>query len=419
MGDGTRLALHFLVRHATFWVQALLVTAFGCESSVGWNPGPSAAAVDYSANIRPPPSALLILIADDRPTEKAAHLRSGVGVAIRRLGWDLVGDYRARSSDAAAWHPADIRVILAPPSAVSTESIASPTNDAALAWTTIQATQDGANALAAAVDGHVLAESAPLEAPFHPLERARHVGELMAALRPPLDDREAQLVAIASARTWGAIGISIVAASDDESPDAPESYVINAPSGGPSIVAGIVTPESDRSGKVDAMAYPRLAAWSEGRLWAPVDGCYDGLDAPFVLFSELCTDYGGYRCDGRPIRQRSLGLGDCNIEVTTLEPNTCASNRGWDDPMDTDGVRRSRTTITGARVCEVQPVDPSVMDLCVHDPTCAGCGSGWCITQINNAMNLCAPGSMPRSIRFVGGALPDRGSVHVVCREDI
>src|SRR5206468_2185377 len=98
--------------------------------------------------------------------------------------------------------------------------------------------------------------------------------------------------------------VSIVAASDDESPGPPDSYWIADETYGPYIVAGLVTAESGTTG-VETARSPRLSAWAENRLGPLVSGCFDESDAaPFSLFPTLCVGYRP-RCDGRPIEQTS------------------------------------------------------------------------------------------------------------------
>jgi hypothetical protein len=360
------------------------------------------------------PKVLIVLVVDDRPTAQAALLRSGVEPAMRRLAQTATGGDRMFPWDRAAWHPLDMQVLVVPASSTTPDAIASPVTDASLAWTTVQATVEDADALAAAVGARVTTLTASPGAPFHPLEHARDVVQLMAGMRPPAGEVEGRLSAIASAHPWQ-IGVSVIAASDDESPDPPSSYWVGDNTYGPFIAAGLVTPETGPSGGFDAKRSPRLAAWADNGLTPPISGCYNGPETPFFLFPVVCIDFNP-RCDGRPIEQLSPGLGTCRIDVTTREPE-CSKSRGWIDPLDVDGVRRPRVSASGVRTCDALPVDPAFMDACIHDAACEGCGAGWCITELFRMNPQCRAGSMLRPIRWVGGVLPDPGSVHVACRE--
>jgi hypothetical protein len=201
------------------------------------------------------PSAIAILVIDDRPVPEAEALRAGVGPAVQPLALDLMGT-AVSNSDRALWHPVDLRVVLAPAS--STEIISSVT-DPALAWTTMQATQDGAYAFAAAVAAHAMSLIAPDDGAFRPLARARDAFTLIAGQRAPANGAEASLLATLSERTPGAIGVAIVAAADDGDTESPPSLLGNTPAGDPGVVAGLVTSALGESG---ATTFPRLYAWA-------------------------------------------------------------------------------------------------------------------------------------------------------------
>lgn len=171
-------------------------------------------------------------------------------------------------------------------------------------------------------------------------------------------------------------------------------------------MVSVVTGNGLASGGAEGGEFPRLVQWAGDKVGSLVDGCYDGPEASFLLFPPSCIDYSAH-CDGRRVEQPSPGLGACDIEVSAFEPDVCMASRAWLDPLDSDGVR----------ICEVEPVDSAVMDRCVRDAECVGGGSGWCVTQAFEQASFCPAGSMLRPIRWVGGSLPDRGTVHVICRE--
>jgi hypothetical protein len=82
--------------------------------------------------------------------------------------------------------------------------------------------------------------------------------------------------------------------------------------------------------------------------------------------------------------------------------------------MDADGVRRTDVNHNGAHACEAMLVDAEVLDACIHDATCANCGSGWCLSDVRPAR---CPASPSKTLRWVGGVLPEPGNVHVTCGE--
>ncbi|MET0595524.1 MAG: hypothetical protein ABW133_22685, partial [Polyangiaceae bacterium] len=117
-------------------------------------------------------------------------------------------------------------------------------------------------------------------------------------------------------------------------------------------------------------------------------------------------------------REKSPGVGDCFIEINSSQPSICDPSRGWTDPRDADGVRRPRRNARGETVCEGQPVVPEHMEACAHDPLCADCGSGWCVTDVwPKGKSVCSPPVPENRIRWVGGIWPDSGRIRVTCRK--
>jgi hypothetical protein len=160
---------------------------------------------------------VVVVVVDDRPTAQAAELRAGLGAAVKEMGANILAANEFDLPDRATWHPVDLRVILVPASSTSTETIASPASDPALAWTTNQATKEGRDALVGAVESAVARMPAP-SGGFRPLERAADVIMLLRGTRAPSSERESVLRSSTSYRRTGFTAVSIVAASDDESP---------------------------------------------------------------------------------------------------------------------------------------------------------------------------------------------------------
>jgi hypothetical protein len=329
-----------------------------------------------------------------------------------------VADYAEQLPDPAPWHPVDMRVVIVPASSVAVDAAAGPVNDPKLVWATVQATEEGAEAIGRAVDAAVQRMETSSGAHFRPLERAHDIAGLLTGGRAPANAVEAELVAATLPKPkFPSVAVSVVAASDDESPEPAESYRLDFVVSGLAfeIAAGIVTPGARHQRDLDVARFPRLSRWAFNRTWSPFIGC-GAEGAPFTLFEEWCVDY-RYRCDGRPIEQLSPGLGSCYIETTTVDPPACAAERGWADPKDSDGVRRPHVDERGEHVCEVMPVEPRYMDACIHDETCADCGNGWCVTETRADERFCGPYFKLSPIRWVGGALPAPGTVRITCRE--
>ena len=360
----------------------------------------------------------MVVVVDDRPNPEAAELRGGIGAAVHQFGGRLLGYYDFALPDRAPWHPVDVRVVLVPASSSSIETVASPASNPALAWTSHQATMEGRDVLVRAVEAEVARMTSSSGASFRPLERTADIVKLLRGTRAPANDAESTLLArtFAHRRQSSFVGASVVAATDDESPEPAASYRLYDPFTEWPI--NVVTREGRGKERPDAARYPRLAIWVDGtyRGWG---GCFDDDDVepPFELFTVgLCAGW-RFSCDARPIAQVSPGLGACVVEITTVEPPSCEASRGWADPMDADGVRRPRVDARGERVCEVMPVEPSAMAACMHDETCADCGSGWCVSEIQPRLAERCPGSPRAGLRWIGGALPSPGSVRMTCLE--
>jgi hypothetical protein len=210
------------------------------------------------------------------------------------------------------------------------------------------------------------------------------------------------------------VAVSIVTTSDDESPESIPAYDLDGDR--QTVPINVVTPEGQGRAKPDSGRFPRLSAWAATSSGA-IGGCDDDIDSPLQLFQESCGSTGySLRCETRSIEEISPGIGRCYIEITTIDPPRCDASRGWADPKDAHGVRRPRTNAKGEHVCEVLLVALEVMDACVHDPSCADCGSGWCLSEVRPWARFC-PATPPKVLRFVGGALPEPGSIHVTCLE--
>ena len=184
------------------------------------------------------------------------------------------------------------------------------------------------------------------------------------------------------------------------------------------VFIGLATGRRDPQGMADPLVYPRLIDWSEGILESPFSDCAEESAPPFLLFRPRCGGVIRPRCPGYAIAESSPGLGRCVIEITTPEAVMCDPTRGWANPLASNGSRRPRITKMEERICEVMPVEAGAMDACIHDETCADCGGGWCVTKVLPLAKFCGD-SAPLPIRWVGGALPAPGRIHITCLEEM
>src|SRR5690606_7974695 len=95
-----------------------------------------------------------------------------------------------------------------------------------------------------------------------------------------------------------------------------------------------------------------------------------------------------------------------------------SAGRGWLDPRDANGQRVARTETDQQgtyRVCEIPQLEGDALESCREDPTCEGCGSGWCQSSVVLG-DTCTPGEIPARIRFTGGAVGGTGvQIRVRC----
>jgi hypothetical protein len=400
------------------WCCAVGAVAFiGCGAPDYGDPGPTVSEVELTFRAEAAQTGLLVLVVDDRATDAAAKIRAEVGLAVGALGRDVVNATTAMY-DPARWMPVDIRVLLVRPDVGAPDWIIGPMDDAALGWTTFRATASGADALGSGVGAALALRTTSTSGVFRPLEAAASITSLVRQERPPVGDREAEIAANIATRHWAQIGVAVIATTDDESPNAAESY-----GEGMAIQANVITPEIPAGNVGEAerhdllvARYPRLLAWAEQTYtdFLGLGGlCLEGEPGPFALFHVGICGSLRSRCLTRPILEISPGIGACNVQIEMTEPDACVASRGWVDPLGDDGARHARWTSTGGRVCDAGPVAPEVMDRCIHDSQCTDCGSGWCVSQIA-PINGCSVGQ----IRWVGGVIPEHGTVRVRCVED-
>ncbi len=388
------------------------------------DPSPSVAFYERDLRTDLEGTTTAILVVDDRPSADAARLRAGLGDAIREIGFQrVIGSY-ARLPDPATWHPIDLRIAVVGASASSSEMASTPLDYPELAWTTVQATNDGAERLAGAVDARVAAMTmAVADAPFHPLELAYSMFDVAVGQRTPEGHVEGWLSSLANLEHPSVVAIGIVAASDDESPEPPDGYnlaqLVQIQVGDVAtpgrLAAGYVGPARDP----DPALFPRLSAWRHANAGG-IGACFEAPQGAYSLLEGgLCLDPSRTpQCTPRPIAEASPGIGICDVWITTPAHEGCPAIRGWADPVNQAGVPASVFDEMGNRICEAKPVDERSLNACVHDPTCADCTSGYCITEVTDWLDPCPPSQLPFRMRWIGGVLGDNTSVHVACRED-
>jgi len=105
------------------------------------------------------------------------------------------------------------------------------------------------------------------------------------------------------------------------------------------------------------------------------------------------------------------GGADCIVEATLPGDAPCSTYPGMSDPPGPSGAPMPEVIDASSgtsRICAMNQVAGADAQACEAEPSCAGCGPGWCITDHS--------GQCPNLLRLVGGVLPQGSpSVHLVC----
>ncbi len=346
---------------------------------------------------------LLLVAVDDGPGPDAIELRrrwiEGLPGALRWLSTRSYAD-----GDPAAWRPLDLRVFVVHPSTSGAAAFVGPTDDPRLALTTVKATDADVAQLADDVAGEIrddTSSSAP-SAPYQLLDATDRAYRLLMRQRPPDDSREARLVA-SMPPAWNRIWVSVASSRDDDSPLAPDGYVIPplARSFSRGSELALIEDCSHAPG-----TRPRLDRWAAARRaeilpWACDDPAPEDPNQAYPLVSEWFAD-GGCFSPSRPVSRDAAGNAACSISFSAEGISTCDASRGWLDPRDTRGLRRPRVDDMHQRVCEIGQLHDAALQSCRSSVGCEGCGSGFCFDDLPRPPGACAG----PNLRLVGGARP-------------
>jgi len=106
------------------------------------------------------------------------------------------------------------------------------------------------------------------------------------------------------------------------------------------------------------------------------------------------------------------GGADCLVEATVQGDAPCSTYPGMSDPPGPTGVPMPMLVDASSgtsRICAVNQLAGAQAQACKTDPSCTGCGPGWCIGDLN--------AGCPTEFLFAGGVLvlPGSPSVELVC----
>ena len=387
------------------WVRCLLGLALlGCGDGVAQPPAGGAAFVtQLEDQVTFAAQSQTFLFVVDSSSSSAAD-------ELRRLFAQQLTDYQAIAcADPAAWDPVHRAAVIVYASSDGDERFAGPDDTPALR---LDSPVNGQAALAAWGDAVSTALTAPpspsLPQPT-PLAALKDSEALLAGLRSAASEHEANLVAAVTG--VDRLIVSVISASEDASPGAPEDYAIAADGSTLGRFAGqyvgaAVAPTADGADcATDCPATPRFQAWASASQdvfltpWAPGDtGPLDG---------ELIETCGGPRCFDFPLDSAP----NCRLFATPRDPGVCPPELGWfppDPPLAGDDSS-----------CEVRALEGAALASCQTDFTCADCEPGYCFTQVPELSKACSERgklTFPRVIAGTGPNEPRR--FHLVCQLD-
>lgn len=357
---------------------------------------------------------VIVLAVDDGPSRESASVRETAKALLRTTFEDRFA--RAIAHVGSDWARADLRVVVVHPSAAGSARAVGPSDDAALAVVTDDATTDDIDAMAdaasRAIDGSVAAAGAP----YALLDATARTIELVTGARAPRDRREAALAA--SLGTPELVAFVIATSRDDEGAedvgrDALPRTRLDA--------SAILAPKTGPGAPCSADPIPaRLRTWTAALEGVHVmttaydPACADdaGALARGGLLGAVIGDFGP-ACFPAPIAHGADGAGAGVVTATMFDAQPCSIHPGMSDPRDPDGVRRPRRAPDypgPTRVCEIVALAGEEAIACRESAACTGCGPGWCDFAASHG---CPVGG---DLRIVHGAMPPaRAVLDVAC----
>ncbi|MCC6526091.1 MAG: hypothetical protein IT373_25820 [Polyangiaceae bacterium] len=383
---------------------AALAPAAACGSKGGTPFDPTTtSAVTFEYPIVDQGALVIVLVVDDADTPDAAALR---GRVLEALAGSLLSEVDDRfgcgPGDPARWRPAELRVVVARPSAPDAEALVTPIDTPALDWIEPVATVADAEAVRAAT-GQVLAARLALPGEtFRPLHAAQRVMDLLSGARPPEAASETAFVSSLRETTFVQV---VVAGTRDDEDTAPVA----------SLAPGVGT--SSAVYLVPTTVILPATAFDYGCTPTPGTTRLEAWDANASLYGWPCTDQAewdgmlrvswvdcGPWCESNPITVDLAGRAACTFYVDQPDLAQCDPVFGWRDPDGTATLVDHAGT--SYRRCEIVQLEGAALDSCRTSLACPDCTSGFCVTEVPElTYGTCGPGEHRWKLRFVGGAV--------------
>ncbi|WP_157906698.1 hypothetical protein [Sorangium cellulosum] len=360
---------------------------------------------------------VIVLVVDDADTAEAAQLRERVAQSVRagllaviESRWGTCG-----SPDPAQWHPGELRVVVARPSAPDAAALVTSREIPSLAWTTQTSREEEVEAVMAGVTealGQRLAE--PGEE-YLPLRTARRALELVTGARAP--EGEAEVALVRSLPQDRIARLLVASTRDDEGPGPVADEVPSQTALSMTLDTEVAGPFTTRDSTCSAIdeGSGRLAAWSELVRAEPIASHCDDQQTWDMLLHPGFADC-GFICQAHPLAVDAGGVVACKVMIDQADLERCDAARGRHDP---DGqptfVERGGKEL---RRCEVVQLAGADLERCRHSLDCPGCPSGFCATEVPELVSQwrCMPSEHPWPLRFIGGAIEGRrGWINITC----
>lgn len=354
---------------------------------------------------------LLIVVADDGDTGDARALRARVSAGVRaeleRERLDRFGS--CQEPDPAAWHPGDVRVVVARPSAPDDELWITPRDAPALAWVTRDSAPAEVGVVASAVSDALERRLARPGEPYRPIHAVRRSVELLGGARAPATAAERALVASLTPGAY--VRFVVVSARDDELSAAAEPW--RAADWVDVTVMGPFERGVHGCAAVGS-AGARLWAWSAAASSRRAWPCDD--EGEWTRLLPRTVSDCRRACEPWQVAVSSEGVADCSVTWTSGDLTRCDPEKGHHDPGGAPAfVTHGGVTL---RACEVAQLRGRDLAACRASLECAGCASGWCATELEPLLaSECVEGAAwhPWPLRFVGGAGVGAGVLGVAC----
>lgn len=357
---------------------------------------------------------VFLLVADDADTPDAAQLRGRLTESLRQ-GLQHEIDERwgsCGSKDPAQWHPGDIRVVVARPSAPDSEALLTSVDIAKLAWITQTSLVGEIDAVVAAATEALGKRLATSNDVYRPLHTAAHAVDLLTGARMPATSAESEFM---TTLPKSFVLEVIVANTRPDADPQSISQVLPTPTMNDKIyISGYaVFGPSNMGGptcEVSPVGNSRLESWTTqtmGHFYAWPCAEQTTWDLLMVNGWADC----GPVCHTHAIQTHTDGSAECKIFIEQPDLTKCDAAQGWQDPdgkaslVDRNGVQLRR--------CEMIQHTGANLDACRHSLECTNCGSGFCVTEVPELVpddGTCNGSDVPWALRFTGGATAADGA---------